>query len=51
MEAIHAIDSSRRFEFFETACKIFAVPMEMRRVWSRIQFFLMAQSDVDLLAV
>ena len=29
----------RRLEFFETACKVFAVPKEMRHVWSRMRFF------------
>ena len=38
-ERIHAIDYSRRFELFETACKVFAVAMKVRHVWSRIQFF------------
>ena len=38
-EMIHAIDYSRRFELFETASKVFAVPMEVRHVWSRIRFF------------
>ena len=38
-EAIHAIENSRRLELFETACKIFAVPLEVRHVWSRIRFF------------
>ena len=38
-EPIHAIDYSRRFELFETACKVFAIPMEVRHVWSRIRFF------------
>ena len=37
--SIHAIGYSRKLELFETACKIFAVPMEVRHVWSRIQFF------------
>ena len=36
---IHAIDYSRRPELFETACKVFAVPMEVRHVWGRIRFF------------
>ena len=36
---MHAIDYSRRLELFETACKVFAVPMEVRHVWSRIRFF------------
>ena len=40
MEETHANDYSRRLELFETACKVFAVPMEVKRVWSRIQFFL-----------
>ena len=26
-ESIHAIDCSRRLELFETACKVFAIPM------------------------
>ena len=38
-ESIHAIDFSRRFELFETACKVFAIPMEVRHVWSRLRFF------------
>ena len=38
-ESIHAIDYSRRFELFETACKVFAIPMEVRHVWSRLRFF------------
>ena len=29
-ESIHAIDYSRRLELFETACKVFAIPMEVR---------------------
>ena len=40
VEAIHAIDYNRRLELFQTACKEFAVPMEVKRVWSRIRFFL-----------
>ena len=35
MAAIHAIDYSRRVELFESVCKVFAVPMEVRRMWSR----------------
>ena len=38
-ESIHAIDYNRRLELFETACKVFAVSMEVRHVWSRIRFF------------
>ena len=38
-DSIHAIDYSRRLELFETACKVFAIPMEVRHVWSRIKFF------------
>ena len=38
-ESIYAIDYSRRLELFETACKVFAIPMEVRHVWSRIRFF------------
>ena len=38
-ESIHAIDYSRRLELFETACKVFAIPMEVRHVWGRIRFF------------
>ena len=37
-ESIYAIDYSRRLELFETACKVFAIPMEVRHVWSRIRF-------------
>ena len=38
-ESIYAIDYSRRLELFETACKVFAIPMEVRHVWSRLRFF------------
>ena len=38
-ESIHAIDYSRRLELFETVCKVFAIPMEVRHIWSRIRFF------------
>ena len=39
VESIPAIDYSRRLELFETACKLSAIPMEVRHVWSRIRFF------------
>ena len=38
VESLHVLDYSRKLELFETACKVFAVPMEMRHVWSRISF-------------
>ena len=38
-ESTFAIDYSRRLELFKTACKVFAIPMEVRHVWSRIRFF------------
>ena len=38
VEAIHAIHYSRRLEVYETASKVFAVPMEMKRARSRIDF-------------
>ena len=38
-ESIYAIDYSRRLELFETACKVFAIPMEVRHVWRHIRFF------------
>ena len=38
-ESIHAIDYNRRLELFETVCKVFAIPMEVRHMWSRIMFF------------
>ena len=31
-ESIHAIDYNSRLELFETACKVFAIPMEVRYV-------------------
>ena len=37
-ESIYAIDYSRRLELFETACKVFAIPMEVRHVWRRLRF-------------
>ena len=38
VESIHAIDYSWRLELFDV-CKVFAVPEEVRHVWSRIRFF------------
>ena len=38
-KSLYAIDYSRRLELFETACKVFTIPMEVRHVWSRIRFF------------
>ena len=38
-ESIYAIDYSRRLELFETSCKVFAIPMEVRHVWSRLRYF------------
>ena len=38
-ESTHAIDYSRRIELFETACKVFAIAMVAKQVWSRIRFF------------
>ena len=38
-ESIHVIDYNRRLELFETACKVFSIPKEVRYVWSRIRFF------------
>ena len=38
-ESIHATDYNRRLELFETVCRVFAIPMEVRHVWSRIRFF------------
>ena len=38
-ESIYAIDYSRRLELFETACKVFAIPMEVRHVWFRLRYF------------
>ena len=37
-ESIHAIYYSRRLELFEFVCKVFAIPMEVRHVWSCIGF-------------
>ena len=38
-ESIHAIDYSRRLELFENACKVLAVPIKVRPVWSSMRFF------------
>ena len=38
-ESIYAIDFSRRLELFDTAGKVFTIPMEFRHLWSRIRFF------------
>ena len=39
VEAIPAIDYNRRLELFETACKVFAVPMEVRQVLTAYDSF------------
>ena len=36
-ESKYAKDYSRRLELLETVCKVFAIPMEVRHVWSRIR--------------
>ena len=46
MESIHAIDYRRRLELFETACKVFAVPKDVRHEWIRIRFFSWFRADV-----
>ena len=38
-ESIYATDYSRRLELFETVCKVFAMSMEVRHVWSPMRFF------------
>ena len=38
-ESIHAIDYNWWLELFETACKVFSIPTEVRHVWSRLRFF------------
>ena len=38
-ESIHVIDYNRRLELFETACKVFSIPMEVRHLSIRIRFF------------
>ena len=38
-ESIYANDYSSRLELCETACKVLAITMEVRRVWSSIRFF------------
>ena len=39
VEVIHATDYNRRLEWFETACKVFAIPMSVKGVWSKYIFF------------
>ena len=39
IETTHWIDYSGRLQLLETACKKFAIPMEVKRVWSRKRFF------------
>ena len=34
VETRHAIDYSRILELFETVCKVIAIPIEVKRVWS-----------------
>ena len=51
VESLNVIDYSRKLELFETACTLFAVPMEMCYLWSRISFFFIVSGDADVLAV
>ena len=44
-ESIHAHDYSRRLELFETACKVFAIPMEPHKILSVVS------SDIDVLFI
>ena len=44
-ESIYAIDYSRRLVLFETACKVFAIPMEPLKVISLVS------SDVNVLVI
>ena len=37
-ESKHAIDYNRMLELFETACKVFSLPMEVRHDWICIRF-------------
>ena len=50
VEATQTMNYSRRLELFENACKIFAIQMEVKRVWSRGHFFVVQGKD-DLLVV
>ena len=38
MEAAHAVDYGKRLELLEAACMVFAIPVKMLRIWSRIWF-------------
>ena len=51
VEEIHALDYSRRLELFETACKVFAVPIEVEAFMESHATFFMVQGYVNLLAV
>ena len=51
VESIHAIVYSRRLERFETACKVFSIPMEVRHMLNRFKILPMVLSDVDVLVV
>ena len=39
VELTHSIDYRRMLELFESACKVFVVPRELRHVWSHMRFF------------
>ena len=47
VEAIDTIDYTGRFELFETACKVFAIPLELVRIWSRLQIFFVISGNVN----
>ena len=49
-ESINAIDYSRRLELFETACKVFAIPMGQAHVEPH-KILPMVSGDIDVLVI
>ena len=48
-QAIHASDYSRRLDLFETACRVFAIPMQVKHCLEPSAIFLVVQGDILLL--
>ena len=50
-ESIHAVDYSRTLELFETACKVFAMPVEVRQRVDPHKILPMVSSDIHVLVI
>ena len=51
MEAIHETDYGRELELSNTACMVFATPLDLQRIWSLIRLYYVVQDNVKFWAV